>query len=76
VLEGEAGRRIGAIYGRRGRRTLGRAHNLTETGGGPGTRGDGRRCGHKSGPRGPERDRHAANPSRSTDGARCAPPLG
>ena len=39
-------------------------------------RGDGRRCGHRPGPRGPVRDRHAATPSRSADGARCAPPLG
>ena len=39
-------------------------------------RGDGRRCGHRPGPRGPVRDRHAASPSRSADGARCAPPPG
>jgi hypothetical protein len=37
--EGEAGGRVGAVYGRRGRRTLGRAHDLTETGHGPGTKG-------------------------------------
>ena len=39
ALEGEAGSRIGAVYGRRGRRTLGRAHDLTVTGGGSGTKG-------------------------------------
>ena len=39
ALEGEARRRIGAVYGRRGRRTLGRAHDLAETGGGSGTKG-------------------------------------
>jgi hypothetical protein len=39
ALEGEAGSRISAVYGRRGRRTLGRAHDLTETGCGPGTKG-------------------------------------
>jgi hypothetical protein len=38
ALEGEAGGRIGAVYGRRGR-TLGRAHDHAETGRGPGTKG-------------------------------------
>jgi hypothetical protein len=39
ALEGEAGGRIGAVYGRRGHRTLGRTHELTETGRGPGAKG-------------------------------------
>ncbi len=39
ALESEAGSRIGAVYGRCGRRTLSRAHDLTETGCGPGTKG-------------------------------------
>ena len=39
ALEGEAGSRIGAVYGRCSGRPLGRAHDLTETGRGPGTKG-------------------------------------
>ena len=39
ALKGEAGSRIGAVYGRRGRCTLGRAHDLTKTGCGPSTKG-------------------------------------
>ena len=39
ALGGEAGGRNSAVYGRRGHRTLGRTHELTETGRGPGAKG-------------------------------------